>query len=145
MEQFCSMISIDNGEAIIAMNDFENIINYYKDELKWNPPFAEVLSKYSPDGLKGYLTMRESIQNGHLPKKTRELIFTILDSLDDELSGAMAHAVAAIEAGLTMEELVEAFVIVTIVKGINVLCKTGAAAIEAAEKRYIELNLDSAK
>lgn len=121
------------------MDDFENILDYYKDELKWNPPFAEILSKYSPDGLKGYLKMRESVQKGHLPKKTRELIFTILDSLDDEVSGAKAHAVASIEAGLTMEELVEAFVIVTIVKGVNTLCKTGVEAIKAAENRSQEL------
>lgn len=104
------------------MNDFESILNYYKDELKWTPPFAEILSKYSPDGLKGYLGMCESIQNGHLPKKTNYPIFTILDSLDDEVSGAKAHVIAAIDAGLTMEELVEAFIIVTSVKGINVLC-----------------------
>lgn len=121
------------------MDDIEKVLKYYKDELKWNPPFAEILSKYSPDGLKGYLVMRESVQNGHLPKKTRELIFTILDSLDDEVSGAKAHAVAAIEAGLTIEELVEAFVIVTIVKGINVLCKSGVEAIKAAEKRLQEM------
>ena len=100
----------------------------------------DILSKYSPDGLKGYLGMRESIQNGHLPRKTRELIFTILDSLDDEVSGAKAHAVAAIEAGLTMEELVEAFVIVTLVKGINVLCKTGVEVIKEAEKRFQKIN-----
>ncbi|ACD23106.1 putative carboxymuconolactone decarboxylase [Clostridium botulinum B str. Eklund 17B (NRP)] len=90
---------------------------------------SEALSKYVPDGLKGYLVMRESIQNGYLAKKTRKLIFTILDSLDDEVSGAKSHAVATIDAGLTMEELVEAFVIVTIVKGINVLCKSGVEAI----------------
>lgn len=40
-----------------------------------------------------------------------------------------------------MEELVEAFVIVTIVKGINVLCKTGVEAIKVAEKRFQEINL----
>ncbi|NRT92044.1 hypothetical protein DE167_002037 [Clostridium beijerinckii] len=51
------------------MKDFESILKYYKEELKWNPPFADVLSKYSPDGLSGYLAMRESIENGHLPKK----------------------------------------------------------------------------
>jgi alkylhydroperoxidase/carboxymuconolactone decarboxylase family protein YurZ len=123
----------------LSMEDVESILDYYKNELKWNPPFAEILSKYSPNGLKGYLVMRESIQKGHLPKKTSELIFTILDSLDDEASGARAHAVAAVEAGLTMEELVEAFVIVTIVKGVNVLCKTGVQAIEAAEKKYKEM------
>ncbi|MBU3153654.1 carboxymuconolactone decarboxylase family protein [Clostridium estertheticum] len=123
------------------MNDTQSMLNCYKDELKWTPPFAEILSKYSPEGLKGFLVMRESVQNGHLPKKTRELIFTILDSLDDEVSGAKAHAISAIEAGLTMEELVEAFVIVTIVKGINPLCKTGVEAINAAEKRFQEINL----
>ena len=121
------------------MDKANDLLKYYKEELKWNPPFAEILSKYSPDGLKGYLIMRESVQDGHLQKKTKELIFTILDSLDDEVSGAKAHAVAAIEAGLTMEELVEAFVIVTIVKGINVLCKTGVQAIKAAEDRYKEI------
>lgn len=126
------------GELIVK--DLESILDYYKNELKWDPPFAKALSKYCPDGLKGYLTMRESVQEGHLPKKTRELIFAILDSLDDEVSGAKSHAVAAIEAGLTMEELVEAFVIVTIVKGINVLCKAGVEAIDAAEKRFEEIN-----
>ena len=126
--------------ANLIMNEFENVLKYYKEELKWNPPFAEILSKYSPDGLKGYLVMRESVQNGHLSKKTRELIFTILDSLDDEVGGAKAHAVAAVDAGLTVEELVEAFVIVTIVKGINVLCKTGVEAIKAAEDRFNEIS-----
>ena len=101
------------------MKDFENILNY--------------------------LGMRESIQDGHLPKKTRELIFTILDSLDDEVSGAKAHAISAIEAGLTMEELVEAFVIVTIVKGINTLYKAGVEAIKAAEKRFQEIGVNYAR
>lgn len=123
------------------MEDFQKILDYYKNDLKWNPPFAEVLSKYAPEGLKGYLVMRESVQNGKLPQKTRELIFTILDSLDNETSGAKSHAVAAIEAGLTMEELVEAFVIVTIVKGINVLCNSGVEAIKAAEEKFKEINI----
>lgn len=48
--------------------------------------------------------------------------------------------VVAVEAGLTIEELVEAFVIVTIVKGINVLCKTGVEVIKEAEKRFQEIN-----
>ncbi|NMM62843.1 carboxymuconolactone decarboxylase family protein [Clostridium sp. P21] len=127
------------------MSKTDDLLKYYKEELKWNPPFAEILSKYSKQGLEGYLTMRESVQNGYLPNKIKELIFTILDSLDDEVSGAKAHAVAAIDAGLTVEELVEAFVIVTIVKGINVLCKTGVEAIEAAEIRYKEINNNQIK
>lgn len=73
-------------------------------------------------------------------KKINELIFTILDALDEEVLGAKAHAVAAIDAGLTMEELTEAFVIATLVKVINVLCKTGVEVIKAAEERFIENN-----
>lgn len=122
------------------MENFQKLLKYYQEDLRWNPPFAEILSEYSPDGLKGYLAMRQSVQNGPLPKKTIELIFTILDSLDDEVSGAKAHAIAAVEAGLTIEELVQGFVLVTIVKGINVLCKTGVEAIKAAENRLKELN-----
>jgi Uncharacterized homolog of gamma-carboxymuconolactone decarboxylase subunit len=121
------------------MDKNKDLLEYYQKELKWDPPFAELLTKYSPQGLEGYLTMRESIQNGPLPAKTRELLFTILDSMDDEKSGAKAHAAAAIEAGLTVEELTEAFMIVTIVKGINVLCKTGVEAIKAAEEKSDEL------
>ncbi len=123
------------------MAEEKNILDYYKNELKWNPPFAQLLSDYAPKGLEGYLTMRESVQNGVLPKKTGELIFTILDSIDGETSGAKAHAVAAIDAGLTMEELAEAFVIVTLVKGINVLCMAGAEAMKAAEERYKEIHI----
>lgn len=122
------------------MEKSRDILKYYKEELKWDPPFADVLSRYSPEALEGYFTMRKSVQDGKLPRKTVELIFTILDSLDDEESGAKAHAMAAIEAGLTVKELVEAFNIVTIVKGINILCKTGIDAIGAAEKRYNEIN-----
>ncbi|WP_407309630.1 carboxymuconolactone decarboxylase family protein [Desulfosporosinus sp. SB140] len=121
------------------MEKSKDILRYYREELKWEPPFADILSRYSPDALEGYFTMRKSVQDGELPKKTVELIFTILDSLDDEASGAKAHAVAAIEAGLTVKELVEAFNIVTIVKGINVLCKTGIDAIKAAEERFNEM------
>jgi alkylhydroperoxidase/carboxymuconolactone decarboxylase family protein YurZ len=121
------------------MKNTNDIMKYYNEELKWSPPFAELLSKYSPDGLEGYLMMRESVRDGKLSKKTSELLFTILDSLDDEVEGAKAHAISAIEAGLTVEELVEAFVIVTIVKGINVLCKTGVEVIKAAEIKAEQL------
>lgn len=116
------------------MDKIEKMMEYYNKELNWNPPFAEALSKHSPDALKGYMMMRDSVQNGKLPKKTRELLFTILDSIDEETDGAKAHSVAAIEAGLTVEELVEAFVIVTMMKGINVMCKSGVEVINAAEE-----------
>lgn len=113
-------------------NETSELLRYYREELNWNPPFAAAMEQYTPAALDGYLKMRQAVNDGALPKKTVELLFTILDSLDDETTGAKAHAVAAIDAGLTMQELVEAFNIVALVKGINVLCKSGSEAIEAA-------------
>lgn len=127
------------------MESNNELLKYYKEDLKWNPPFSDILAKYLPEGLQGYLTMRQSVQNGYLPNQYKELIFTILDSLDDEVSGAKAHAVQAIDEGLKVEEMVEAFMIVTMVKGVNVLCKTGVKAIKAAEERYEELTKDDIK
>lgn len=124
------------------MENNNELLKYYKEDLKWNPPFSDILAKYSPEGLKGYLTMRQSVQNGQLPAKYKELIFTILDSLDDEISGAKAHAIQAIDEGLKVEEMVEAFMIVIMVKGINVMCKTGVEVIKTAEERYEELTKD---
>lgn len=37
-----------------------------------------------------------------------------------------------------MEELTEAFVIVTIVKSINVLCKAGTEAFQAVEQKVLK-------
>jgi len=80
------------------MDKQNDILKYYKEELKWNPPFADIFSSYAPEALDGYLQMRECVQNGKLSPKTRELIFTILDTLDGELEGAKAHAKKAITA-----------------------------------------------
>ncbi len=122
------------------MNEENDILKYYKEELNWNPPFADIFSSYAPEALDGYLQMREYVQNGKLSPKTRELIFTILDTLDGELEGAKAHAKKAISEGLSIEELVETFVIMTMVKGINVMCTGGSEVIKAAEEHYKTLN-----
>lgn len=121
------------------MDQIEDLLGYYRNTLHWDPPFAQILSRYAPDGLKGYLGMRNAVQNGALPAATREMLFSILDSIADEESGAKAHAAAAIRAGMTMEELTEAFLIVTIARGINVLCKAGAKALRAAEEEAEKL------
>ena len=72
---------------------------------------------------------------GALPKKYKDLIFTILDCVSGEVHGAKAHAVAAVDSGLTMKELVEGFVIAVMVTGIPTLCNLGVQAINAAEER----------
>ena len=122
----------------------EEAIRYYEKELGWVPPFVKILAKYSPGSLDGYSTMRKEVlkepPEGALPRKTKEMLFTILDCVTGEVNGAKAHARAAIDAGLTMEELVEGFVIAIMVTGITTMCKAGVEAINAAEKRFKERN-----
>ena len=114
-------------------------IRYYQQELGWDPPFVRVLAKYSPDSLDGYLAMRRSVSKappeGALPKQIKDLIFSLLDCVAGDVNGAKAHAVAAIDAGLTMSGLVEGFVIAAMVTGIPTLCNMGVQAIDAAEAR----------
>ena len=33
------------------MEKGQDILKYYKEELKWDPPFADALSRYTPDAL----------------------------------------------------------------------------------------------
>ena len=57
-------------------------VQYYEKELGWVPPFVIILAKYSPGALDGYLTMRKEVfkepPEGALPRKTKEMLFTIL-------------------------------------------------------------------
>ena len=117
-----------------------DLLKYYKEKLKWNPEFASILEEYNPKALEGYLMMRSSIQESSLDEKTRELVFTILDSLDNEVEGAKSHAKIAIEAGLTVKELVEVYSILILVKGINTMVITRCEVIKAAEERYNEIH-----
>jgi len=118
----------------------EETIRYYEKELGWVPPFVKILAKYSPCSLDGYLTMRKDVlkepPQGALSRKVKEMLFSILDCVTGEVNGAKAHARAAIDAGLTMEELVEGFVIAIMVSGITTMCKAGVEAINAAEERF---------
>lgn len=116
------------------MNDFENILNDYKNEIKQNPVFAELISNYSQDRLKVYLILSEYAQNEELPQKTRELFFAILNCFDGDAIVAKAHAIAAIEAGLTMEELIQEFAITAIALDSDDLYKIYGEVIETVKK-----------
>ena len=56
-----------------------------------------------------------------------------------EVNGAKAHAQAAIENGLTVNQLVEGFVIAVMVTGITTMCKAGVEAVKAAKAKAEEL------
>jgi alkylhydroperoxidase/carboxymuconolactone decarboxylase family protein YurZ len=123
-------------------NPAEETIRYYEEELGWVPPFVRIFAQYAPGSLDGYLTMRRAVMKeppqGALPKKTKEMLFSILDCVTGEADGARAHAKSAIDAGLTVEELVEGFAIAVMVTGMPTMCKGGVEAIQAAEERFKE-------
>lgn len=73
-------------------NPAGEIIRYCEKELGWVPPFVRVFARYTPESLDGYLTMRRAVMKeppqGALPKKTKEVLFSILDSVTGEANGA---------------------------------------------------------
>jgi alkylhydroperoxidase/carboxymuconolactone decarboxylase family protein YurZ len=81
--------------------------------------------------------MKDSTEGG-LPRTVKEMLFSILDAVTGESTGAQAHARAAVAAGLTPAELAEGYAIAVMVTGITTMCKGGADSIRAAEEEQKE-------
>lgn len=77
------------------------------------PEPIRAMMEHAPESFVGYLKFRESIyrtpaQGAHLPLKTKELIYVILDIVTGNVEGAKNHAQAGVSAGMTSGELAEA-------------------------------------
>lgn len=95
------------------------------------PPNFSLLAEHAPAAFAGYGLMRAHVMRdrgdgGALDLKTKELIFSLLDTLAGQTTGARNHAVAAMKLGLTLEELAEGLVQVLMVGGITTWNVTGA-------------------
>src|SRR5690349_21561412 len=114
----------------------DEVYGYYRSNLGYIPPFVEILARYNPDALRGFLTIRESVMKsppeGALPPTFKEIIFVILDCTRSNSEGAEAHARNFVKLGGKVPELVEAIVIASYVTGLEVLVNVGAKAIKAA-------------
>lgn len=102
------------------------------------PPTYEVLIEHAPQAFAGYglirdFVMRSPEEGGALDLKTKELIFTLLDTLAGQKEGAIAHARLAVRNGLTMAELTEGLVQVLIVGGIPTWNSIGVEVIAACK------------
>lgn len=102
---------------------------HYMKTLGNLPGAIRAMADYAPEALAGYTRMREYIYSspphGPLDLKTKELIYTLLDVVIDNLDGAKNHYNAAARAGLTPEELAQACMLVMAVCGIHTWGKTG--------------------
>jgi alkylhydroperoxidase/carboxymuconolactone decarboxylase family protein YurZ len=87
------------------------------------PDQFQLLHKHAPAAFAGYGLMRSYVMQerpaGALDMKTKELIFTLLDTLHGDPRGATNHGLAAMKLGLTPAELAEGLVQVIMVGGIS--------------------------
>jgi alkylhydroperoxidase/carboxymuconolactone decarboxylase family protein YurZ len=102
------------------------------------PASFQPLLRHAPGAFAGYGLMRASLMRdrdagGALDLKTKELVFTLLDTLVGQTRGAKAHAANAIRLGLTLPELAEGLVQCVMVGGITVWNLTGAEVMAHAE------------
>lgn len=117
----------------------EEIVKYFEQKLGWVPAFADILSRYRPEALESYFSMRSSVmkdtkEGGALPLKFKEILFVVLDCVTYNSKGAVAHARAAIDAGATTNEMAEALVIMGMLTGMPTLEVVGTKAFKVAEE-----------
>ncbi len=99
------------------------------------PEPIRAMMEYLPEHFAGYLRFREAVyktpeQGAHLPVKTKELLYTVLDIVTGNLDGAKNHAQAGVSAGMTSGELAEACMQVMHVCGVTTWGKTGYKVVD---------------
>ena len=124
----------------MALRTRREIITYYKRELGWVPQFAQHLTKYVPEAVGGLITFRAATMRpppkGALSPKVKELLFIVLDTVQANLPGGLAHARAAVRAGVTPAEIAEALALTIMLAGLPKVEVTGIAILQEAEKAY---------
>ena len=99
------------------------------------PEAIRAMMEHTPESFVGYLKFRESVyrtpeQGAHLPLKTKELLYVVLDIVTGNLDGAKNHAQAGVAAGMTSGELAEACMQVMHVCGVTTWGKTGYKVVD---------------
>jgi len=104
------------------------------------PDQFRLLQKHAPAAFAGYGLMRSALMQdrpeGALDLKTKELVFTVLDTLHGDLNGALNHGLTAMKLGLTLPELAEGLVQVLMVGGITTWNNVGQHVMKACEEKY---------
>ena len=122
------------AEAIqLGVTNFESTRGAVPDSFK-------LLLEHAPAAFAGYGLMRSGLmKEGALDLKTKELIFTLLDTVIGATDGAKAHAANAIRLGLTIEQLSEGLVQCILAAGITTWNMTGRAALLHAIEVHSEM------
>ncbi|MFC1917712.1 carboxymuconolactone decarboxylase family protein [Chloroflexota bacterium] len=132
-------LSVDEEQRILEIREY--VRNAFHREL---PDMWEKLAKVAPRVLDGYMRIRESLvttgPGSSIPKRLVELRVVCTDTSSPFTRGESPdHARAAIRAGATVEEVVEAVALTMIEGGIPVYKTSGLECIEAAEEEAAKL------
>ncbi len=99
------------------------------------PEPIRAMMEHVPESFVGYLKFRESVyrspeQGAHLPLKTKEMIYVILDIVTGNVDGAKNHAQAGVKAGMTSGELAEACMQIMHVCGVTTWGTAGYKVVD---------------
>lgn len=113
------------------------------------PEPIRAMMQHLPEHFVGYLQFREAVyrkpeQGAHLPVKTKELLYTVLDIVTGNLDGAKNHAQAGVAAGMTSGELAEACMQVMHVCGVTTWGKTGYKVVDYVAELEVSRGAKSA-
>lgn len=94
---------------------------FYQRDVGEVPPSIESGLRHIPDAITGYMALRDHIDNlaggTGLPRQYASLVFALLDVAERNFDGALNHSRAALNHGLTWDELMHGLVQTWIVKG----------------------------
>jgi alkylhydroperoxidase/carboxymuconolactone decarboxylase family protein YurZ len=109
---------------------------HYEQQLGGVPKPIVGLRTHAPEFFAGMASARASVMDGELPdgldRAMKELLFIVLDVAYDNLEGALVHVEAGLEAGLTLDALLEALVLTIYVGGLATWARSGQRIYEAA-------------
>ena len=123
-------------------------VKHFEETMGHLPIQMKTMSERMPEMFAGYMDIRQWVMTdppkGHMPRKYKHLIFTLLDLVYCNGPGAENHARAALRTGLKIEEFLEGMGQILIVGGVGVYGTTGYKVLDnvlasdeakAAEKR----------
>lgn len=94
---------------------------FYRDALGEVPPSVECGLRTIPEAIESYMALRhylDGLAGGRgLPQRYSSMVFALLDVAERNYDGALNHSRAALDHGLTWDELLHGYVQTWVVKG----------------------------
>jgi len=95
----------------VGQEGVEEIYQAYHDYYGYLPDWVKLMGENAPDALYHYYQLRKiGVEDGILPRKVKELILLGINLVRRYETGTRVHMKGALDAGATIEEIVETIV-----------------------------------